>query len=142
MRASDWKRTEGGGELLHPQKPQSKRHSRRTDINRWADGLVLRTVYKWHKRLAQGRTKLSDDPRSERPLRNGLAEAVRAMLQDRPVISCKRLCVHFRLATATCVHILHDFLQLKSSIYVGLRTLLAVIKKPNGVHFLQNCSKF
>jgi hypothetical protein len=52
--------------------------------------------------------ELFDDPRSVRFLQNDLAEAVHVMLQECSFISCKRLCVHFRLANATCLRILYD----------------------------------
>jgi transposase len=45
-----------------------------------SDALVLQTAYKWHKRFAQERTELFDDPRSGRSLQNVLTEVVRAIL--------------------------------------------------------------
>jgi hypothetical protein len=47
-----------------------------------SDALVLRTLYKWHKCFAQGRTELFNDPRSGRLLQKDLAEAVHDMLQE------------------------------------------------------------
>jgi hypothetical protein len=41
--------------------------------------VVLRTVYKWHKRFAQKRMEFFDNPRSGRPWQNDLAKAVRTM---------------------------------------------------------------
>jgi hypothetical protein len=72
--------------------------------------LALSTVYKWHQRFINGRTKFYDNPRSRRPSHNDLAQALSALLQQCPFTSCKRLCVHFRIGKATCLCILHDVL--------------------------------
>jgi transposase len=75
--------------------------------------LCLRTVYKWHERFMQRRTKLFDDPRSGQSLQNDLANTLRAMIREFSFTLCKRLCTHFRLAKSTCLRILHDVLRLK-----------------------------
>jgi transposase len=77
------------------------------------EALALSTVKKWRKRFAQGRTALCDDPRSGRPLMNDLAEAIASMLKERPFLSCKVLCRHFRIAKGSCLRILHDNLGMK-----------------------------
>jgi hypothetical protein len=77
------------------------------------ESLYLRTVYKWHKRFMQGRTELFDDSQSGRPLQNDLVNALRAMIQEFPFTSHKRLYAHFRLAMSTCLCILYDVLRLK-----------------------------
>jgi hypothetical protein len=77
------------------------------------DALVLQTLYKWHKRFAQGRTELFDDPQSGRPLQNDLAEAIRIMLQECPFTSYKRLYARLKLPRVTCLYILHKVLLLK-----------------------------
>jgi hypothetical protein len=61
----------------------------------------------------QGRTELFDDLRSGRSLQNDLADALRAMIQEFSFTSCNYLCINFRLAMSTCLHILHDVLHLK-----------------------------
>jgi hypothetical protein len=61
----------------------------------------------------QGRTELFDNTGSGRPLQNDLGDALRGMLQEFSFTSCKRLCVHFRIAKATCLRILHDVLHSK-----------------------------
>jgi histone-lysine N-methyltransferase SETMAR len=75
--------------------------------------LDLRAVYKWHERFMQGRTELFDNPRSGRPLQNDLADAIRAMIQEFLFTSCKRLCIHIRIAKATYLRIFQDVLQVK-----------------------------
>jgi hypothetical protein len=70
--------------------------------------LCLRTVYKWHERFMQERTKLFHDPLSGRHLENDIADALRAMIQEFPFTSFNCLCTHLRLAKSTCLHILHD----------------------------------
>jgi hypothetical protein len=107
-----------------------------------ADVLVLHTLYKWHKRFAQGKTEFFNDPRSGRLLQNDLAEAVRTMLQECHFTSCKRPCAHFRLAKAMYLGILHNVFVLKSSIYAGFGILSTAIKTPNELHFRRNYSKF
>jgi hypothetical protein len=77
------------------------------------DACRLTAVKKWRVRFLQGRTDLFDDPRSERPLMHDLAEAIRSMLTERPFSSCKMLSRYFRVATATCLRILHNQLGLK-----------------------------
>jgi hypothetical protein len=77
------------------------------------EALCLRAVYKWYDRFHQGRTELFDDPRSGRPQQNDLAGALGAMLEEFPFISCKRLCIHFRIGKSTCLRILHEVLRLK-----------------------------
>jgi hypothetical protein len=77
------------------------------------EALCFRAVYKWYERFLQGRTELFDNPRSGRPLQNDLGDALRGMLQEFPFTSCKRRCVHFRIAKATCLCILHDVLHSK-----------------------------
>jgi hypothetical protein len=77
------------------------------------DALCLRAVYKWHERFMQGRTEPFDNPRSRQSLQNDLADALRALIQEFPFTSCKRLCIHFRIAKNVCLHIRHDVLQVK-----------------------------
>jgi histone-lysine N-methyltransferase SETMAR len=77
------------------------------------DALAMPTVYKWHARFRDGRTELSDDPRSGRPRKSDLAEAIFSMLEERPFSSCKCLARHFRVAKATCLRILRDELGLQ-----------------------------
>jgi transposase len=67
------------------------------------EALALATVKKWCKRFAEGRTSLHDDPRCGRPLTNDLAEAISAMLKERPDFLCKFLYRHFRIAKGTCL---------------------------------------
>jgi transposase len=77
------------------------------------DALALATVKKWSKRFREGRTDLSDNPRSRRPLTHDLAEVIRSVLRERPFTSCKVLCRYFRITQATRLHILHNDLGLK-----------------------------
>jgi transposase len=44
------------------------------------DLLTHPTVYKCHERFRDWRTELSDDPRSEKPRKSNLAEAISPML--------------------------------------------------------------
>jgi transposase len=75
--------------------------------------LALPTIYKWHARFRDRRTELSDDPRSGRPRRSDLAEAISSMLAERPFLSCKLLVRQFRIAKATCLRILREDLALQ-----------------------------
>jgi hypothetical protein len=75
--------------------------------------LALPTVKKWRRHFHQGRTDLFDDPKSERPVTNELAGAIRSILEKRSFSSCKVLCRHFRIEKAICLRILHDKLGLK-----------------------------
>jgi hypothetical protein len=51
------------------------------------DSCKLSMAKKWRLRSLQGRTTLFDDPRSEPPLTQDLAEAVRLMLAEKPFAS-------------------------------------------------------
>jgi hypothetical protein len=80
----------------------------------WVSGpniFALLMVYKWHQRFVNGRTELCNDSWSGRPLRNDLAQALSAMLQECSFASCKKLCVHFRIRTDMCLRILYDVLN-------------------------------
>jgi hypothetical protein len=44
-------------------------------------------------------------------LRNDLAQALSATLQEYLFPSCKKFCVHFRIGKATCLRILRDVLH-------------------------------
>jgi hypothetical protein len=72
------------------------------------EALSLFVVKKWRKRFANGRINLGDDPRSGRLLESHLAESVRAMLEEIPVISCKRMCKKLRIAKTMCLGVLHE----------------------------------
>jgi hypothetical protein len=76
------------------------------------DALAMPTIYKWHARFCDGRTELSDDPKSGMPRRRDLAEAFSVMLEERPFLSCKLLARHFRIAKDTCLRILRQDLTL------------------------------
>jgi histone-lysine N-methyltransferase SETMAR len=77
------------------------------------DALAPTTIYKWHARFRDGRTELSDDPRSGRPRRSDLAEAISSLSEERSFLSCKLLARHFRIAKATCLRILREDLALQ-----------------------------
>jgi transposase len=76
------------------------------------EALPLSTVKKWRKRFQEGRTDLIDDRRPERPVTDDLDEAIQLMLAERPFLSWKALCRHFRIGKATCLRILHNDLGL------------------------------
>jgi hypothetical protein len=61
------------------------------------EAFALSTAEKWHKRSAQGRTSLYDDPRCGIPLTNDLTEAISSVLKERSYLSCKIFCRHFRI---------------------------------------------
>jgi hypothetical protein len=42
-----------------------------------------------------------------------LNEAISSVLKERPYLSSKVLCRHFRIAKGTCLRILHDMLDMK-----------------------------
>jgi AraC-like DNA-binding protein len=70
-------------------------------------------VKKWRKRFAERRTLSYDDPRCGKLLANDWAEAIPSMLKERPWLSCKALCRHFRIAKRTCLWIFYDMLGMK-----------------------------
>jgi transposase len=72
------------------------------------DALALPTIYKWHARFHDGRTELSDEPRSGRPRKSNLAEASFRMLKERAFLSCKLLAQHFRICES---YVLAHFVQ-------------------------------
>jgi hypothetical protein len=76
------------------------------------EALPLPTVKKWRRRFHHGRLNLFDDPRSGRPLMNGLAGVIGSMLEERPFSSWKVPCCHFPIGK-TCLRIHHDKLGLK-----------------------------
>jgi hypothetical protein len=77
------------------------------------NALALSMMYKWYQLFVDVRIELCDDPRSGRPLRNDLAEALGAMLQECTFTLCKKLCAHLRLAMTMCLYILHYVLLVK-----------------------------
>jgi hypothetical protein len=85
------------------------------------EAFALPITTKWQKRFHQGRTDLFDDPRSARSLTIDLAGVIGSMLEEIPSSSCKELCRHFRIRTATSLRILHDKLGLKNHIFTGCR---------------------
>jgi transposase len=94
------------------------------------EALALSTVKKWCRRFAEGRISLYGDPRCERPLTNNLVEAISSLLKERPHLSCKVLCQHFRIAKRTCFRILHDTLGVKNPISVGFPLSWTQIRRP------------
>jgi hypothetical protein len=79
------------------------------------EALALSTVKKWRKRFAERRTALYDDANYRRNPTNDLAEAISSLLKERPCLSCKVLCQHFRIAKGTCLRLLHDTFGMKTS---------------------------
>jgi hypothetical protein len=67
--------------------------------------LALSTVKKRLKPFAEGITSVYDDPRCRRPLTitNTLVEAIFSVLKERPYLSYKVLCRHFRIAKGTAL---------------------------------------
>jgi transposase len=94
---------------------------------------ALPTIYKWHARFCNGRTDLSDDPRSGRPKKSDLADAIASMLQERPFVSCKIIARHFRVAKSTCLQILHNDLGMKKFHLQWVPHHLDPIQKQNRV---------
>jgi hypothetical protein len=87
------------------------------------EALLISSVKEWRKPFAEGRTSSYDDPKCGRPITNGFAEAISFILKERPCLSCRVLCRHFRIAKGTCLRILQDMLGMKSFIFVGFHTL-------------------
>jgi hypothetical protein len=75
--------------------------------------LCLCTIHKWYGHFMQERTRLFDDRRSGPLFRNGLADSLRAMIQNFLFTSRKRLCTRFRLAGRICFGILFNVLHFK-----------------------------
>jgi hypothetical protein len=67
------------------------------------DAPALPIAKKWRRRFLLGRPSLCEDPRSGRLVINNLTKALASMLQERPFISRKILCQHFRIAKQTCL---------------------------------------
>jgi hypothetical protein len=74
------------------------------------EALALSTVEKWRKRFAERRTSLYDDPRCGKYLSHDLAEAISSILKERPCLSCKVLCRHFRIVKWIYLRIIYDTL--------------------------------
>jgi hypothetical protein len=77
------------------------------------EALTLPTIYKWSARFLVGRTNLSDDPRSGMPQNSDLATGIFAMLERPPLLLCRLIARHFRMAKTTCLRILREDLGLK-----------------------------
>lgn len=52
---------------------------------------VLRTIQKWYRAFAAGKSDLEDKPRSGRPKHLFLSEPIRSLLQDQPALSTRAL---------------------------------------------------
>jgi hypothetical protein len=72
------------------------------------EALCLSAGKKWHKRFVNGRITLQDDPRSGRPPRSDLYESLRALIDESPFISCKRMCQKPQIPKTTCLRVLHE----------------------------------
>jgi transposase len=72
------------------------------------EALSLSAVKKWCKRFVNGRITLEDDPRSGRPPRSNLCESLRALVDENPFISCKRMCQKLRIPKTTCLRVWHE----------------------------------
>jgi transposase len=105
------------------------------------DALALPMIYKWHARFHDGSTELSDDPRSGKPRRNDLAEAISSMLEERPFLSCKLLARHFRIAKVMCLCILREDLALEKFNLRWVPHTLDSTQKQNHVTFSASFSK-
>jgi hypothetical protein len=62
------------------------------------EALSLSTVKKWRKCFANGRITLGDDPRSGIPPESDMTESMRALLEEIPLVSCKRMCQKLRIS--------------------------------------------
>jgi transposase-like protein len=78
------------------------------------EAVALVTVKKWRTRFAERRPSRYDNPRCGRSFTNDLVETISSMLKERPSLSYKILCRHFRIAMGTCLRILHDTLGMKT----------------------------
>jgi transposase len=67
------------------------------------DTFSLSAVKMWRKRFANRRINLEDYPSSGRPPQSDLCEAVPALIEESPFITCMRTCQKFRVATTTYV---------------------------------------
>jgi hypothetical protein len=72
------------------------------------EALSLSAVKKWRKRFVNGRMTLEDNPRSGRTPRSDLCESLRALIDECPFISCKRMCQKLRIPKTTCLRGLHE----------------------------------
>jgi hypothetical protein len=63
--------------------------------------------------LWKGEPRYTATQGAEDPAPNDLDEAISSMLKEKPYLSCKVLCPHFRFANGTCLRILHDVLGMK-----------------------------
>jgi hypothetical protein len=74
------------------------------------EALSLSAVKKWRKRFVNGRITLEDDPWSGRPPRNNLYESLRALINEIPFVSCKRMEQNLRIPRTTCLRLLQGIL--------------------------------
>jgi transposase len=65
------------------------------------EALSLSAVKKWRKRFVNVRITLEDDPRSGRPPQCDLYESLRALIDESPFVSCKRMCQKLRIPNTT-----------------------------------------
>jgi transposase len=60
--------------------------------------LSFSVVKKWCKQFANGRITLKGDPRPRRSPGSDLCEALRALINETPFLSCKRMCQKLQIA--------------------------------------------
>jgi hypothetical protein len=72
------------------------------------EALSLSAMKKWRKRFVNGRIALEGDPRSTRPPRSDFCESLRALIDESPFLSSKRICQKLRIPKTTCLRVLHE----------------------------------
>jgi hypothetical protein len=107
------------GMVSDSQKAEIQTDRRELKAVHWPDALALATMRKWSEHFREGRTDLSDNPRSGWPLTHNLAEVIRSVFREQLSTLCKVLCRDFLISTATCLRIPHNNFGLKNSIFVG-----------------------
>jgi hypothetical protein len=72
------------------------------------ESLCLSALKKWRKRLANRRITPEDGPRSGRPPQSDVSESLRALIEESPFISCRRMRQKLPTAKTTYLRILHE----------------------------------
>jgi hypothetical protein len=109
------------------------------------EALTLPTVDKCSARLRVMRTNLSNEPRSGTPRKSDLATVISAMLEGRPLLSCKLIARLFSVANTPCLRILREDLGLKKFHLQWVPHTIDLTRSGIVSHFLasfwQSCSR-
>jgi hypothetical protein len=106
------------------------------------DALKYSTVSKWRLRFQDASDDLFDLARSGTPSRSDFVAPIQSLSQQFPLISYQVLCHKLKIDNATCLHVLHDDLYWKSSIYAMFRIHWKPIKSSRWSNFPESFSRY